>query len=206
MYNRVLIVTAKTNQNYKYFNNDNTLIIGVERGCLDLIEKNIKIDFAVGDFDKVELEEINLIKAHCKNFELASSEKDFLDGELAILKAKEITDSPIFFVANATKRYDKNLSIFGLVVKYNITMFNDETTIFKILKPNQILKFEDFQDKTYISFFSWTDTLISIENMKYNLKNYLLKPFDNFCISNELITFQDAYIKTNQDIICIATK
>ncbi|SYV95467.1 Thiamine pyrophosphokinase, partial [Mycoplasma putrefaciens] len=69
-YKKALIVTAETNINLEIFNDNDNFIIGVERGCLDLIKKKIKIDLAIGDFDKVDLSELELIKQTAKKYEI----------------------------------------------------------------------------------------------------------------------------------------
>ncbi|WP_027063085.1 thiamine diphosphokinase [Mesoplasma seiffertii] len=206
MTKNVLIVTAKTKINYDMFNNHENIIIGVERGCLDLIERNYKIDYAVGDFDKVSKEELELIKSKVTQIEILNTEKDYFDGEVAIMKALEYSPQKIIFVANPTKRYDKNFSIFSLIFKYNIHFMNEDTNIFLIKKGAHTLKYDDYQEKTYISFFSRVPTLITIEGLKYETKQLLLNQYDITCASNAFIPNQDGHITVDEDVICIMTK
>ncbi|ATZ17873.1 thiamine diphosphokinase [Mesoplasma melaleucae] len=207
MVKNILIVTSKSNIDLNVFNNDQNFIIGVERGCLDLIEKNIKIDLAISDFDHVLQEELALIESKAKTIKKLSSEKDYLDGEMAIIEAKKISKTAnILFIANPTRRNDMNLSIINLVFKYGIKMINDDTVIFKLEPGETELYFSNFQVYTYLSFFSKEQTNISLENLKYECKNLLLKPWENTCISNSLILNKNPLIKNNKEIICIATK
>ncbi|WP_031542050.1 thiamine diphosphokinase [Mesoplasma photuris] len=206
MIKNAVIVSSSTNVNLEMFNNDNNIFIGIERGALHLIEKGFKIDYALGDFDKVLPEELELIKSVATNFEIASVDKDYLDGELAIIKAREIGAQNIVFIANPTKRYDKNLSIFGLIFKYDIKFINDETSIFKIKAGETKLPFENYQNKTYVTFVAKEKTIISIKGLKYEATNLEIDIFGNECISNAFIPYQDAMITTNKDIICIMTK
>ncbi|ATZ21436.1 thiamine diphosphokinase [Mesoplasma tabanidae] len=207
MIKNILIVTAKTKIDLSLFNNNETYIIGVERGCLDLIEKNIKIDLAISDFDHVLEEELELIKSYAKLIEILSSEKDLLDGEMAIIEAKKIAkNANIMFIANPTKRYDMNFSILNLVFKYGVKLINDESVIFKIQAGLTELEFSNFQVYTYISFFSKVDTIISIENLKYECKNFELKAWENSCISNALLLNKNPIIQSNDEVICIVTK
>ncbi|WP_026389152.1 thiamine diphosphokinase [[Acholeplasma] multilocale] len=206
MIKNILIVTAKTNIDYSIFNSDSNYIVGVERGCLDLIEKGIKIDLAIADFDKVIPEELELIKTNAKSFEILEVDKDLLDGEIAILRALEIEHQKIIFVANPTKRFDKNISIFNLIFKYGIHFMNDETTMFRINKGLTTLDFNNYQNKTFISFYAYEKTNISIRNMKYNAENLVFSQYENTCISNAFIPYQNPEIETNKNIICIMTK
>lgn len=207
MIKNIIIVTSKSNIDLNVFNNDQNFIIGVERGCLDLIEKNIKIDLAISDFDHVLEEEFELINAKAKILKKLSSEKDFLDGEMAIIEAKQISSTAnILFISNPTKRNDMNLSVINLVFKYGIKMMNDDSIIFKIEPGINELEFSNFQVYTYISFFSKDKTNLTLQNLKYECKDLLLKPWENTCISNALLMNQNPLITNDKEIVCIATK
>ncbi|WFQ95333.1 thiamine diphosphokinase [Mycoplasma feriruminatoris] len=206
-YKNIVIVTAKTNLNLEAFNNEQNYIIGVERGCLDLINRNIKIDYAIGDFDKVTEQELELIKSKVKNIEIWSSEKDYFDGELAILQGRKVSkDAQIIFIANATKRYDKNYSIFHFIFKYNLKFINDDSILFLFDKGTNVLKFDDYQDYTYVSFISKDNTNITIKGLKYECENLSLSSYSNSCLSNAFIPYQNGIITSNNPIICILTK
>lgn len=206
MIKQILIVASEIDLDFKYFDNPETYIIGVERGSLSLIKNRIKIDYAISDFDKVDNDELELIKNYAQQTEILLPEKFYLDGEQAILKAKEIdSQAKIFFVVNPTKRFDKAFSIFSLIFKYDITMLNNDSVLFLIKKGITKLDFDNYQNKTYISFFAKTQTKISLENIKYPLNNSTLDAFDNGCISNAFIPYQNPIITVDNDIICVMT-
>jgi len=170
MSNNFLIVTTESKLPLNYFNNHK--IIGVERGCLDLINKEMHIDYAVSDFDHVENEELDLIKKHAKNFELLSSAKDYLDGEMAIKKAISLGATSITYVAKPSKRYDMNFSLVSLISRYDIKVLNEESVIFKVKKGESTLSFDQYQGYTFISFFPLKDCEITLTDFKYNVENY----------------------------------
>lgn len=203
---KAIIVAAETKLNYDLFNQKDYFFIGVERGALDLIQKKIPMTLAIGDFDKVTKEEKKLITKHVSNVVDFPKEKDYLDGELAVKKAQELNASQIFFVANPTKRYDKNLSIIDLVLKYNIIFFNEDSIIFLLKKGHNVLDFGQYQDKNYISFFARKLTNLSIKNMKYDVENLKLDVYENTCISNSFLPNLNAEIITDQELICILSK
>ena len=60
--------------------------VGVDRGSLFLIENQLPLDLAVGDFDSVSQDELQLIKETAKAFVQACPEKDDTDTELALKK------------------------------------------------------------------------------------------------------------------------
>ncbi|ASZ08980.1 thiamine diphosphokinase [Mesoplasma chauliocola] len=208
MLKNIIIVTSKSNIDLSIFNNENNYIIGVERGCLDLIEKNIKIDLAISDFDQVLDKELELIKSKAIKFSKMSSEKDYLDGEIAILEAKKISDlANIIFIANATKRYDMNLSIINMIFKYeNLKFINDSSVIFKINSGITELEFSDFKVYTYISLFSKVEATLSLKGLKYECKNLKLLPLENTCISNALVLNKNPIIETSEQLVLIATR
>ncbi|KNG79660.1 thiamine diphosphokinase [Mycoplasma sp. HU2014] len=206
-YKKILIVTSTTNIDLNSFNNVSTYVIGVERGCLHLIDKKIRIDLAIGDFDKVDDAELNVIKEYANKIEIWPSEKDFFDGEIAIIRAREISkEAKILFVANATRRYEKNFSIFSLIFKYDIKFINDYSIIFLLKKGENTLEFNRYQDMTYVSFISKDDTKITIKGLKYETTDLLLKPIASSCLSNAFIPYKDATITTDCDVVCIMSK
>ncbi|ATZ17081.1 thiamine pyrophosphokinase [Williamsoniiplasma luminosum] len=204
----IFIVAAKTKLNYKKILSTfpNTIFIGVERGALDLIHKGIKPNLCIGDFDKVTKEELKLIKNSCDKFELHNREKEFLDGEIAILEALKLEHTKIFFVVKPTKRYDKNISIMDLVFKYNVEVLNDETVILKIKKGFTTLDFNLYQDITYISFYAKNKATIALNNFKYDIENLTLDAYENKAISNEFISYKNSTIMTNKELVCILSK
>jgi thiamine pyrophosphokinase len=82
MSNNFLIVTCEDHVNYQYFAKFKK--VGVERGCIDIINHNEVLDYAISDFDNVLDEEIDVIKDKAISFQQLSCDKDFLDGEEAI--------------------------------------------------------------------------------------------------------------------------
>jgi len=72
----VLIVATPSQLNFDRYNSEQFFIIGVERGCLDLIEKKIRLDLAISDFDQVLPEELVLIKNYALQFTQLNLDKD----------------------------------------------------------------------------------------------------------------------------------
>ena len=122
----VLIVTVPSQLNFDRYNNEQFFIIGVERGCLDLIEKKIRLDLAISDFDQVLPEELALIKNYALEFSQLNLDKDWLDGLVALETARKLfPQTPTKFVAKPTKRYDMNLSILDIMNQYDdVEIFN----------------------------------------------------------------------------------
>ncbi|MFC5632005.1 MULTISPECIES: thiamine diphosphokinase [Streptococcus] len=60
------------------------LYVGVDRGCLFLLENELPLDWAVGDFDSVTDTEFEKIKAAAGKIHQSPAEKDDTDTELAL--------------------------------------------------------------------------------------------------------------------------
>lgn len=200
--NKAIIIASETTINLEKYCLNN-FVVGIERGALVLIQQKIPIDLAIGDFDKVTVKEFKLIKKYAKEMLVAEAQKDYLDGELAIIELKKRNLHLIEFICEANARYDKNISICELVWKHNIYFFNQSSTIFRLNSGTHVFAYSKYKNVKYISFFSNKPSIITINNFKYNVKNLELMPFENKAISNELIENLNGEITTNQNLIVI---
>ncbi|VTU09034.1 thiamine diphosphokinase [Actinobacillus porcinus] len=64
-------------QGYDYY-------VGIDRGCLALLDNGLPLDFAVGDFDSVTESELMKIRANAKEIVSAPTVKNDTDTELAL--------------------------------------------------------------------------------------------------------------------------
>ncbi|AUB31947.1 thiamine diphosphokinase [Spiroplasma floricola] len=202
---KALLVISKTNINLKLFEKTH-LIVGIERGCLDLIEKQVSIDISMSDFDQVTDSELKLIKEKSKEFISFNSKKDFLDGIAAIYHLKSMNYKDITMVVNPSKRYDMNLTIIEYVFKHNLKVINDNSVIFKLNSGENSLDFNNYQDYTYVSLFSLKENIITIEGMKYEVKEANLEAFNSFAYSNEFISYVNPKIVCKEELMIIMTK
>nr|WP_295348868.1 thiamine diphosphokinase [uncultured Streptococcus sp.] len=63
---------------------DHDVYVGVDGGCLKLLEQGLPLDMAVGDFDSVSETDLNNIKAQAKQVVQSVPEKNDTDLELAL--------------------------------------------------------------------------------------------------------------------------
>lgn len=201
--NKAIIVASEVAIDLHRYFQEGYLIVGIERGALFLIKQKIPIDLAIGDFDKVSQKELTEIKHYASETILVSPEKDYLDGELAILELRKRGIQKIKFIAQPTRRYDKNISICDLVWKYDIIFFNEDTLIFRLNQGLNKLSYQKYKEKKYISFLANQPSIVTINDFKYNIKNFCLMPFDNRTISNEFVPELDGKISTNKALIAI---
>ncbi|AHI54059.1 thiamine pyrophosphokinase [Spiroplasma sabaudiense Ar-1343] len=199
-----IIVTNENQIPLKNFKN--AFFIGVERGCFDLINKNIPVDLAIADFDHVSSEELEVIKSKANKIEILNPEKDLIDGEVAILWAMKEGYSDILYLANPTIRHDMNLASLNFAFKYGVRILSDKSLILLLKKGKNIISFEKYQDYTYISFVANCPTKVNIENLKYEAKNLSLEPYSLAAISNCFVPYVDGAIESDEDICMILTK
>ncbi|ALD66742.1 thiamine diphosphokinase [Spiroplasma cantharicola] len=205
MKDKALIVISETNINLKHFQKTH-LIVGIERGCLDLIKKDISIDIAMSDFDQVTQEEFQIIKSKAKKTISFNQEKDYLDGIASILYLKEKGIKDITMIVNPSKRYDMNLTIIEYVFKHNLKIFNEQSIIFRLNAGENTIDFNKYQDFTYVSLFSLKDNKITIIGMKYEVANVELKAFNSFAYSNQFLPYVNPKIVLEEEVMVIMTK
>ena len=64
--------------------NKQDTVIGVDRGAMECLKRNIPLSVAIGDFDSISIEEKEILKNYAKVMDEFESDKDDTDGELAI--------------------------------------------------------------------------------------------------------------------------
>ncbi|QBQ08016.1 thiamine pyrophosphokinase [Spiroplasma gladiatoris] len=205
MKTKFLIIACENNINLTYYSKTHWLI-GVERGCLDIINKGFKVDIAISDFDHVLNEELELIKNNSEDFIQLNNEKDYLDGKEAIQKAYELGATEILMLVKPTKRVDMNLSLIEFCTKERVKVFNESSFMFCLQKGENKIEFEKYQDYTYITLFPIHQTSITIKGLKYEVEDLMLLPYSTRAYSNCFLNNQDAIIKTDKSILIIFNK
>jgi len=165
------------------------LIVGVDRGALALIERNINFDTVIGDFDSVSEAQRLMIKDRVTFFVDLPAEKDVTDCEAAVEHVVNLGIKKIYLYGVSGGRFDHQFAIIGLMLKYrkmDIEICSiDEKNQISILAPG------DYQipsmEKKYVSFFALERTVkhLTLEMVKYPLKGYELAVSDSLCVSNE---------------------
>ena len=163
-------------------NINESIKVGIDKGALIAIDKGIKLDYILGDFDSITSEELKIIKKKCPNIIKLNPIKDDTDTEFAINYFKNATEF-IIHGGIQGKRIEHLISNINLILKYdNINVIKDNNTrISRLLSGTYFIN-----EYKYISFFAKSGSLISLKGFKYDLDNYQFKEFDNLCISNEI--------------------
>lgn len=154
-------------------------LISVDQATHFLIEKNIPISLAIGDFDsikdKIVLNDINHITLNV--------EKDETDTLAAIRYAyQQNPDEVIVLGGIGGERIEHSIANILLLNEFsNLKIITDYSKIYTLSEGTYQTSF-----KGYISIFSMIDSVISLKNFKYPLNQYELTLFNTIGISNEL--------------------
>lgn len=204
---KTLIVTGgnvdvnflKTNLEENEYDN----IIAVDKGLEALDTLNIKPTETIGDFDSIRPEILNKYK---NNIITLNKEKDYTDTHMALKIAIDNNASDITIIGGIGSRLDHtiaNVHILKIALDKNIPckIINENNKVFLIKEKTNLKKDEKFQ---YISLIPLTTkcTGITLEGLKYTLKDETLNIGESIGISNEQIE-KEATIDVKEGILII---
>lgn len=160
-------------------------LIGVDRGALKAIKNNVKLDLAIGDFDSITEDEYEWLKDKV-TLKCLNPIKDETDTKEAIAYAYSLSDDVTILGGIMGRRCEHFIANLTLFSNYpNLKIVDDNSLIF-LKKESFILEKGPYY---YVSFFAKETVIdLTLKGFKYELTNYLLKPFDALCISNNIKT------------------
>lgn len=172
--------------------------IGVDHGIDTLLSQGITPILGVGDFDSIIktslLESLSIVRLPVR--------KDITDTHHAIEVAIERGYDEIDIYGVTGGRVDHYMACICLLQTFNnckIRLLDEHNCIY-VLKAgvHNIYPYH----YTYLSFFAFDTTTISISSCEYPLDHYILKKEDPLCVSNQ-IQGDYAIVEVSQDILCI---
>ncbi|MDD3026753.1 MAG: thiamine diphosphokinase [Erysipelotrichaceae bacterium] len=155
--------------------------IAVDNGLCCLLSQHIEPKFIVGDFDS--LEDRSLIDKY-QAIALPQVKND-TDLHVALQEAIARGYSTIYLYGVTGGRLDHFLSVLNLLYRYsnyNIIIKDDQNLIYY---GNDCFNTLENTGYKYFSLFSFEDNLVTVNNAKYPLVDYLLTIGDTLCVSNE---------------------
>ncbi|WP_430786023.1 thiamine diphosphokinase [Virgibacillus flavescens] len=178
--------------NLFHFRDEIDIWIGADRGALLIADKDIRLDYALGDFDSIDENEENKIKESAVTFKKYPSEKNQTDIELAIEKALELQADTLYLFGVTGGRLDHELINFQMLYMLNNRsckgIIIDKFNHVELFLPgtHHIVKDEDFPNISLVPF-SENVRSISLTGFYYPLKNFDLNWGSSRCISNKLL-------------------
>ena len=183
--------------------------IAVDGGGDVFYKYKILPQILLGDLDSISCDGLKFMKENNVPIEEFNPEKDSTDGELGVLKAKEMGGKKIILLGCTGNRIDHLLGNLGLLKKANslgieAELLDENNKIFLVDRPVTVKKHENCRFSVY-GFSSLVENL-SIKGAKYELENYTLNLGDSRTISNE---FKDEKVEikfTEGELLIIITK
>ncbi|MFA7156480.1 MAG: thiamine diphosphokinase [Bacilli bacterium] len=200
----IYIVTNYSDEKISIGEND--YVVGVDLGASQLLENEIRIDLAIGDFDSIKKEDLERIKKVAKKHIVLDKSKDETDLEAA-LKIFENGSKITIVGALKGERSDHYFNHFLLLNKYDnldIKIIDKKNEITLLKKGNHFIKKEDYK---YFSIFCLDSAIINVSAaFAYPLTYYEINLYSTNCISNELIK-DSGYIEVlNGQVILVKCK
>ncbi|WP_342269057.1 hypothetical protein [Spiroplasma endosymbiont of Aspidapion aeneum] len=198
---KALIVLSKTNIDLKKFEFD--MIIGVESGCISIIDQGLELNHSISDFDHVEPNDLERIKKMSHNHIQLNKEKDVIDGwasaELAIKNGADF----IKFIFTNNNRIDMIFSIIDLLRNFNCEFESENSRVY-FIKNSVTLNFNDHKQYRYVSILLLSDSNLKIKGLRYETDRYF-KKFTSQLISNSFNKC-DGHIECDREFVIILNK
>ena len=171
---------------------DLDVYVGVDAGCLFLLEQGLELSLAVGDFDSVEPEEFQRIQSAAHELRTSVAEKNDTDLELAIKEVVERWPQAEILIFGAFGgRMDHHLASVFLPTDPEIAPLMSQLCLmdrqnYLCYRPAGRHTIQPIAGYTYVAFMPVEGAFIQIEGAKYPLSedNYFKKAIYG---SNEFI-------------------
>ncbi len=192
----VKIFAGPLNYDFKkvYNKDEDEYIIGVDQGAILLVQNNMRIDLAIGDFDSVTAEEYEKIQATAIETKKYRSRKDYTDLYLAIEDVLEFDYTKIIIYGGMGGRFDHSFANLSLLRLGSISIVTEETVMYTLPPGTHRIR----NKHKYISFFALEDIPdLTIRGFKYEKRKFELFIDDPLCISNEgegTVSFSDGLL------------
>ena len=162
---------------------DFDVFVGVDAGSLFLLQHQLPLDMAIGDFDSVSPADFQQIEQAAKELIQAPAEKDDTDLELALKTVFERYPQAQARVFGALGgRIDHLLSNLFLASEPNLAPFMGQMELAGadnriLFRPAGQHRLSPIEGMTYISFMPSDGSHLTIENAKYPLReeNFFFK-------------------------------
>ena len=165
--------------------------IGADGGVLTLIENGITPDYAIGDFDSIDITDKEKIHNKAQHVLTYPTDKDETDLELAIDKAIQLRPKQIYLFGVTGGRIDHtliNIQLLSRIIQQNIQgIIVDKWNHIELTNPG-MHSIDQTKRFPYISFVPVTEIVsnLTLSNFIYPLNNFELNYGSTRCISNKL--------------------
>ncbi len=174
-------------------------VIGVDRGCLKVLEDRQKLDLAIGDFDTVSSKDLKKIKDKAEKFIQLSPIKDESDFELALEYGDQYDEIHIY--GGFGGRLDHEMvNLRHLTADHRLVMHNQRNKLFTLLPGSYVLNKDNFK---YLSLFAISKSKVTLKGVVYPLEERILNTDEHYTLSNEILDEQAHLIVHNGRLLII---
>ena len=159
------------------------IYLGVDGGCLKLLEQGLSLDIAVGDFDSVSEVDLRKIQAQAKQVVQSIPEKNDTDLELALKTVfEDYPDAAVTVYGAFGGRLDHFLSNIFLPTDPDLAPYMEQIQLVDeqnrlVFRPAGSHEIQPDPTMTYVGFMPVGEGRLEITGAKYPLhaENYFLK-------------------------------
>ena len=145
----------------------NSVVIGIDRGAYVAYLSNVKLDYAVGDFDSISAQELKTLESYTNVIKL-NPIKDETDTLYALRMFKEY-DNLYLLGGISGSRIDHFVANLKLLYEFENLVIIDENTMVMECRSGLELPKDEYK---YYSFFALEDVAnLTLSGFKYNLIN-----------------------------------
>lgn len=169
------------------------VIMAVDSGMELLYQLHLHPDIIVGDFDSVNPDTLEYFEENEQiDICILDPEKDETDTEFAVREAIRRGALDIAIIGATGRRIDHmlgNLAILGIGISENISLrlLDPHNRIRMFNEPFTIKKSEQYGKYVSLIPYFGEVTSVTLQGMKYPLKDYTLNGFHTLSISNEIV-------------------
>lgn len=159
--------------------------IGADAGALWLAERGIRMRLAIGDFDSVHAEDMALIRRYAEEVIVLNPVKNDSDSESALRHAAEMGYEKIWLACRMGGRMDHTWVNFRLAMMFpeKAVLYDSRNLITAYRQGRHVIPKNGYQ---FFSVFADEKACISLEGMKYPLREAVIGRNDIYTVSNEI--------------------
>lgn len=172
-------------------------VVGIDRGALICVQKGLNMDVAIGDFDSVSKEELELIRLHSKEIVMLDVIKDETDSQAAMAYVDSFDE--VILCGGLGGRIDHQLINIGLVKNDSRLSLWDENHLIYSVVGDKIIKKAGYR---YLSLFACVPSIVDLSGVKYSLANRSINEDDLYLVSNE-ITEEEAFLHVSGKVLIV---
>lgn len=178
-------------------------IVGVDRGAAWLLKQKVIPNVAIGDFDSISKNELQIIKKNVKKVIVHPQKKDATDLELAVDYAIKLKPKQVIIFGGIGTRLDHTIAAVHLLEKLlekgiNGKIIDEKNEIELIQQTHEV-----FPSHSYVSILPHTKKIVvSLSGFAYPLSRKELVRSSSRGISNEVVG-KKAVIEVHEGIALV---